>query len=158
MQLELQGFLYGLLSTALSYKEDGTPFTVGPTTLETLLLYADSEFTDWPTDWLDPFLQEFLQLELSLEQMNALFLDLDSVFRDCVPTDLNTFTTYADGEVLTPEQWTRLYDAIAFIPPPSEKKRSSKTRHIHGRRSITPMRSRKAMTVKKQRYSFVKLQ
>ena len=159
MQLEIQGFFYGLISTSLSYKEENNPFTVNEKTVETLLLFADPEFEGWPTSWLEPFLEEFLKLDLTLEQLNTHFSNLDTLFRDCVPTDLDIFTTYANGETLTDEQWLRLHDALAFLPPPLQQtKRNTKTRHIHGRRSVTPMRNRKAITLKKQKYSFVKLQ
>jgi len=163
MQLELQGFWYGLLSTVLTYKEEG--LTVPPINtafIETILLHADPEFTDWPTLWLESIAAQFLALNLSIDDLNGWFERLEQAFRDSVPTDLNIFTTYSNGETLTPDQWSRLYDAIAFMPSPVQSKRNAynkRTRHIHGRRALTPLRSRKAITRKHHtHYTFVKLQ
>jgi len=161
MQLELQGFWYGLVSTVLTYKEENQPITLTSDLVEKMLVHADPEFTDWPTSWLEPIAKQFLELDLSIDDLNIWFECLESAFRDSVPTDLNIFTTYSNGDILTPEQWTRLYDALAFLPPPVQKKRSSynkKTRHVHGRRALTPLRNRKAFTRKHTHYTFVKLE
>jgi len=162
MQLEYQAIWYGLLSTLITYKEDNIPFIIKPTIIEDLLLYVDPEFDQWPTSWLEPTVKEFLELNYSLEQLNECFEKLDTVFRDCIPTDLNIFTIFANGDTLTKEQWIRLYNAIAFLPssPQLKKnKKGAKTRHINGRRAITPMKNRRASTRKAPiQYSFIKLQ
>jgi len=159
MQLEMQGFWYGLISRAITCKEEKTAFLQESNTIETILQHADPEFSDWPTSWLEPYVQQFLALDLTYDQHHEWFERLDTIFRDSVPTDLDIFTTLANGELLTQEQWSRLYDALAFLPPPVQQKRKyAKTRCNHGRRGITPIRSRKAITHKKHHYSFVKLQ
>jgi len=164
MQLQLQGFWYGLVSAAIKSAEEGTTLTLQPTSIETWLLYADPQFEDWPTTWLEPIAKQFLNNQWTLTELNHWFERLDTSFRDCVPTDLDIFTTLANGEFLTETQWTRLYDALAFLPPPllqqqlKQKRKIVKTRHTHGKRAITPLRSRKAFTHKKHKYSFVKLQ
>ena len=163
MQLQLQGFWYGLVSAAIKSKEEGTPLVLESTSIETWLLYADPHFEGWPTSWLEPIAKQFLAESRTLEELNTWFERLDTIFRDCVPVDLDIFTTLANGELLTEEQWTRLYNALAFLPPllqqPLKQKRKiPKTRHIHGKRAITPLRSRRAYTHKKPNYSFVKLQ
>lgn len=171
MQLQLQGFWYGLVSAAIKSAEEGTTLILEPTSIETWLLYADPHFEDWPTTWLEPYANQFLAQPRTLEELNNWFERLDTTFRDCVPTDLDIFTTFANGELLTEAQWIRLFDALAFLPPPlhpqqhhhhqlKQKRniRVPKTRHIHGRRAITPLRSRKAFTHKKSKYSFIKLQ
>jgi len=164
MQLELQGFWYGLVSAAIKSAEESKPLVLEPNSIETWLLYADPQFEGWPTSWLEPAAKQFLETKWTLDQLNNWFERLDTAFRDCVPTDLDIFTTLANGDLLTEEQWTRLYAAVAFLPPPlllPNQKRNTrvpKTRHIHGKRAITPLRSRKAFTHKKPKYSFVKLQ
>jgi hypothetical protein len=168
MQLQLQGFWYGLVSDAIRSIEEDETLLLEPTSIESWLLYADSQFEGWPTSWLEPIAKQFLSHKRTLDELNIWFESLDTTFRDCVPVDLNIFTTLANGEILTEEQWERLYDTLAFLPPPNHQqlslnqKRSikcPKTRHIHGRRALTPMRSRRAITRKKHKYySFIKLQ
>jgi len=168
MQLQLQGFWYGLVSDAIRSIEEGETLILEPTSIESWLLYADSQFEGWPISWLEPTAIQFLSQTRTLDELNVWFECLDTTFRDCVPVDLNIFTTLANGEILTEQQWERLYDALAFLPPPNHQqfslnqKRSikyPKTRHIHGRRALTPMRSRRAITRKKYKYySFIKLQ
>jgi hypothetical protein len=159
MQLEMQGFWYGFISRAITCKEEQTPFLQELNTIETLLHHADPEFAGWPTSWLEQYVQQFLALDLTYDQYHEWFERLDTIFRDSVPTDLDIFTTLSNGELLTEEQWKRLYDALAFIPPPVQAKRKyAKTRHVKGRRAITPIKNRKAITHKNKLYSFVKLQ
>jgi hypothetical protein len=164
MQLELQGFWYGLISFAITYAEQNKPFLPNDVSIETILTHSDESFEGWPTYWLEPTLRTFLSTNLSFDELNTWFETLDSIFRDCVPTDLNIFIVLQNGDILTEEQWSRLYEAIAFVPPSSntsskKNTKHSKTRHIHGKRAITPMRCRKAITHKKQKptYSFIKL-
>jgi hypothetical protein len=149
-QLMIQGFWYGLLSWCISCLEDGKnpkdiPYSVGE-----LLKHADAELLSWPYEWLNSSATEFLQLNLSLEQLNVWFERLDIIFRDCIPTDLDIFSTLATGEHISDTQWERLYDAVAFLPPnpQAQKKRTTqnKTQRVRGRRAITPMKHRKAMT------------
>jgi len=97
MQLELQGFWYGLVSTVLTYKEENQPITLTSDLVEKMLVHADPEFTDWPTSWLEPIAKQFLELDLSIDDLNIWFECLESAFRDSVPTDLNIFTTYSNG-------------------------------------------------------------
>jgi len=166
MQIQLQGFWYGLVSDSIRSVEENEELTLEPSSIESWLLYADSQFEGWPTSWLEPIAKQFLSEIRTLDELNTWFECLDTTFRDCVPVDLNIFTTLANGEILSETQWERLYDALAFLPPPQQRspnqKRSvkgPKTRHIHGRRAITPMRSRRAITHKKHKYySFIKLQ
>ena len=147
MQLELQAFWYGFISWCITCAEDGRPARLEDITMEQLLEAADLEFTSWPTDWLQPVAKQFLAIQLSEEALHEWFNRLDTVFRDTVPTDLDIFTTLADGSTLTEEQWVRLYDALAFLPPQTVKPhRHPKTRRVHGRRAITPMRRRRVLT------------
>jgi hypothetical protein len=149
-QLLIQGFWYGLLSYSITFAEEGRDILASPPTVTEFVQHADTEFVSWPTEWLQPMATEFLQRRLNVQQLNGWFDQLDTIFRDCIPTDLDIFTTLAEGEHLTEHQWERLYDAIALLPPNQEalKKPShkQKTRRVHGRRAITPMRRRRAMT------------
>lgn len=147
MQLQLQAFWYGLISWSITCVEDGRPAQLEEITIQQLLDAADPEFASWPTDWLQPIATQFITKKFSEDELHTWFDTLDTIFRDTVPTDLDIFTTLADGQTLTEEQWTRLYDALAFLPPQTLKPiKHSKTRRTHGRRAITPMRRRRAYT------------
>ena len=147
MQLQLQAFWYGLLSWCITCAEDKRPTSLDELTISQVLEVADPEFASWPTDWLYPIAKQFIDQHLSEEALHEWFDRLDTIFRDTVPTDLDIFTTLADGNTLTEEQWSRLYDALAFLAPQTIKPvKHPKTRRTHGRRAITPMRRRRALT------------
>lgn len=143
-QLVLQGFWYGLISWAITCAEDGTDPQTNQISLDEMLKHADAEFEGWPVSWLQNDADRFLSLRLSLDELNSWFGRLDTVFLDCIPTDLHIFGTFAEGEILSEDQWKRLYDTVAFMPPDvSGFKRpltKHKTRRVHGRRALTPMR------------------
>ncbi len=143
-QLVLQGFWYGLLSWAITCAEDNVDPQINPPTLADMLKHADSEFEGWPVEWLQDEATKFLSLKLSVDELNSWFAKLDTVFLDCIPADLHIFGTFAEGETLTEEQWKRLYDTVAFIPPDitgfRKPQSRGKTRRVHGRRALTPMR------------------
>ena len=143
-QIQLQGFWYGLLSWLLTYAEEGVNPTLHPITAKELLQHADTTFEDWPSEWLQPYADRFIALHLSHEQLNTWFATLDTIFRDCISTDLDIFSILAEGAELTDIQWERLYESIAFQPPDTTGlKRSNpkhKTRRTHGRRALTPMK------------------
>lgn len=150
MQLQLQAFWYGLLSWCITCVEDKRSIDLQTMPIQTLLETADPEFGLWPTDWLQPLAKQFVELHLSEEELHEWFDRLDVIFRDTVPTDLDIFTTLADGETLTEEQWKRLYEALAFLPPQTTKPtKRQKTRRTHGRRAITPLRRRRVLTYHK---------
>ena len=148
MQLELQAFWYGLISWAITCEEDKRTAKAEDITVQELLEHADAEFVSWPTEWLEPYITEFLSYNFNGQQLDELFNLLDTIFRDCVPIDLDIFSILADGNQLTTEQWERLDNTLAFIPPEIQKRKNTKakTRRIHGRRALTPMRGRRALT------------
>lgn len=143
-QLVLQGLWYGLISWAMTCAEENVDSKLNPPTLSEMLKHADSEFEGWPVEWLQDEATKFLSLKLSVEELNSWFARLDSVFQDCIRTDIYIFGTFAEGATLTEDQWKLLYDAVAFMPPDVTGFRKpiskSKTRRIHGRRALTPMR------------------
>lgn len=145
IQLELQGFWYGLLSWSLTCTEDKVVPVKSDITVTELLQHADQEFESWPTDWLESYIKEFLDLGLTYDHQQEFFSGLEQVFQDSVPTDINIFSVLANGDSLTAEQWERLHAALAFRNPPEPPKRIA-TRRIHGRRAITPIKRRKAFT------------
>lgn len=163
MQLQLQAFWYGLLSWCITCAEDKRPARLEEVTIPQLLEAADPEFATWPTDWLQPIAKQFVEQNFAEEALHEWFDRLDIIFRDTVPTDLDIFTTFADGAELSEEQWARLYDALAFLPPQQgslQPTKHKKTRRVHGRRAITPMRRRRVLTyhrAHKQPVQFVKL-
>jgi hypothetical protein len=149
MQLVLQAFWYGAVSWNIQCLEDKLP--IGKPTSHDMTTFSDAMFVHWPTDWLQDTADEFFQLHLPLDASYAWFDTLHQVFEECVPADLQIFTILSEGETLTEEQWTRLYDAIAFTTPQAAlSKRTppkrAKTRRSHGRRALTPIKSRRAYT------------
>ncbi len=117
-----------------------------------MVTFSDETFTDWPTDWLQDTADEFFKLPLTLDECYAWFDTVHHIFEDYVRADLQIFTVLSNGDTLTDEQWSRLYDAIAFTTPHAEfAKRApppkrAKTRRTHGRRALTPIKSRRAYT------------
>ena len=146
VQLELQGFWYGLLSWSLTCTEDKVIPLAPDITVAELLQHSDQEFESWPTDWLEPSIKQFLDLGLTYDQQQEFFSALEQVFQESAPIDINIFSVLANGETLTLEQWERLYAALAFRTPPEPPKKKQATRRIHGRRSITPIKKRRAFT------------
>ncbi len=143
-QIQLQGFWYGLISWLLTCAEEGVNPTLHTITAKELLKHSDPEFEVWPSDWLQPYADRFIALNLPHDQLNIWFATLDTVFRDCISTDLDIFSVLSEGTELTEAQWERLYESMAFQPPDiSGFKRAvnkHKTRRVHGRRALTPMR------------------
>ena len=163
-QLVLQGYWYGLISWAITCAEDGYDSKKDTPSAKELAKHSAAEFEQWPADWLQPTTEYFLDLGLTLEELNSWFNRLDTVFRDCIPIDLEIFSTLADGESITEDQWQRLYAAIAPMPPDTTgiKKYHSrhKTRRTHGRRALTPMRRHnhhRAVTRHQNHLNIVKL-
>ena len=163
MQIQMQGLWYGLISWTLQCVEDGEPVT--KQTVQEYLEFAEPELVSWPYEWLQPTVDEFLQTERTLEQLNQWFETLHTIFQDCIPADLNIFMILSTGESLSEEQWKRLYDTIAFMPPATQTPAEThnaitqavvpvqqaahkrrKTRRTHGRRAITPIKGRRAHT------------
>jgi hypothetical protein len=152
-QLLLQAFWYGLMSWLVTCAEDEKNPIEHRLSAKQIVTYADPEFESWPADYLEPIITKVIELHLSLEDLTKFFDELDDLFRDCIPTDLDIFTTFGNGELLTKEQWERLYAAVAFLPPPavstkevSHNPLKHKTRRAHGRRGITPIRRRRGIT------------
>lgn len=148
VQLELQAFWYGVISWAMTCLEEQKPLEV--LTIQQLLEHSDAEFSSWPTDWLEADYAEFKQQPMTMERLDNWFAELDNLFRDVIPTDLNIFNTLANGDHLSESQWERLYQSIAFQPiqrvDHSGFKRANKTLRPHQRRGITPLKRRKART------------
>lgn len=165
MQLVLQAFWYGAVSWKIQCLEDGLP--VGKPTSHDMTIFSDETFTQWPTDWLQPTADQFFQLPLTLDECYAWFDKLHHIFEDYVRADLQIFTILSEGESLTEEQWTRIYNAIAFECPQAaplsnrNQHKRAKTRRTHGRRALTPIRSRRALTHHRahatKQYSVVKI-
>ena len=146
-QLVVQAFWYGMMNWLIPLKEAETQPSLERMTPRDLVKHADAEFADWPADWLQPYMERTVALNLSLDDLYDLYDNLNTVFQDCVPTDLVIFTELSNGENLTEAQWERLYEAVAFQPiPKDQRKKQQKTRRTHGRRAITPIRRRRAMT------------
>jgi hypothetical protein len=145
-QIELQGFWYGLVSWLLTCAEEGVNPTLHTITAKELLHHAATELETWPSEWLQGYADRFIALSLSYEDLNNWFTTLDTVFRDCISTDLDIFSILGEGVEITDAQWGRLYESMAFQPPDTSgfknggNKHKHKTRRIHGRRALTPMR------------------
>ncbi len=175
MQIQIQGLWYGLISWRIQCAEDGQPCTA--LSVADYLEFAEPELKSWPYEWLQETVDECMKVEMTLDELNSWFETLHAIFQETIPADLNIFMVLSEGNTLTEEQWKRLYDAVAFMPPnqyqssetssknpiiqlsSSEKsaipapdhKKYAKTRRIHGRRAITPIKGRRAHTHHKQR-------
>jgi hypothetical protein len=170
MQIQIQGLWYGLISWRIQCAEDGQPCTKLP--LADYIEFAEPELKTWPYEWLQETVDEFMKVEMTLGELNTWFETLHTIFQETIPTDLNIFMILSEGATLSEEQWKRLYDAVAFVPPQeptqeaqqkeshppknpivqvTQQKKHIKTRRIHGRRAITPIKGRRAHTHHKQR-------
>lgn len=116
-QIQLQVFWYGVIMWAMDVLESKKTYATALIPIQEIIATADAEPSSWPTEWLEPFLTQFIALNMNQEQLQDFLEQLDTLFRDCVPTDLDVYSTLANGEILTQEQWKRLYDAVAFLPP-----------------------------------------
>ena len=174
MQIQIQGLWYGLISWRIQCAEDGHPCATLP--ISDYLEFAEPELKTWPYEWLQVTIDEFMKVDMTLEELGSWFETLHMIFEETIPADLNIFMVLSEGATLSEEQWKRLYDTIAFMPPqepPQETssknpvvkiaqttthqvpdhKKYAKTRRIHGRRAITPIKGRRAHTHHKQRVS-----
>jgi hypothetical protein len=154
MLLEMQAFMYGLISWTITCTEDLVIPDPKSISIRDLLIHSDGEFEDWPTEWLEPYMKDFLSLNATLDEQNEFFSNLEILFQDCIPVDLNIFSILLTTELIDMEQWERLYDALAFTNPIYEEKKTSKTRRVHGRRGITPIRARRVFT--RHRHNIIK--
>jgi hypothetical protein len=149
----------------LTCAEEGVNPTLHTVTAQELMKHSDIHFENWPSEWLQTYADKFIALHLSHEQLNTWFATLDTVFRDCISTDLDIFGILSEGAELTDEQWERLYESMAFQPPDTSGfKRPTnkhKTRRTHGRRALTPLRRHHRMRAithhQKQHLNVVKL-
>jgi hypothetical protein len=116
-QIQFQVFWYGVIMWALDALDSQKPLATAKLPIDKIIAMADAEPSSWPTEWLEPFFEQFIQANLNQDQIQDLLEQLDTIFRDCIPTDLDVYSTLANGEELTQEQWKRLYDAVAFLPP-----------------------------------------
>jgi hypothetical protein len=144
-QILYQGFWYGLISWTMTCAEEGKNPADKPITVKELVSHAEPHLESWPLDWLEPTRDAFIALHLNQEQLDDWFSRLDQIFRDCIPTDLDIFSTLGEGATLTEEQWERLYNSLAFLPPDTSAiKPATRLRHKtlrnKGRRALTPMR------------------
>lgn len=159
-QLVVQAFFYGALNWLIPLAEQHRPANKGEITIEDLVAHSDAEFRMWPSEWLEPWLEKLIALKLSQEQLYEFSELLDSAFRDCIPTDLDIYSTLAEGEHLTDEQWERLYSAVSprqQVLPLSMNKKTAKTRRTHGKRAITPLKRRRAHTHHRSHVTVVKI-
>ena len=116
-QIQIQIFWYGVIMWAIDTLESKKTYKDAKKPIQEIITMADAEPSSWPTAWLEPYLQQFIDANMNQDQVQDLLEHLDTLFRDCIPTDLDVYSTLANGELLTQDQWTRLYDAVAFLPP-----------------------------------------
>jgi hypothetical protein len=147
--LLLQGFWYGLLSWLTTCAEDEKNPSDNNLTAKQLITLTDPRFECWPTEWLEPTIHQVLALDYNLEQLNTLFDEVEAIFQESIPYDLDIFTTLGTGDFISNETWEKLQSSIAFFPPHNTSltnRMRHKTRRSHGRRALTPLRRRRAVT------------
>ena len=147
MQMELQGFVYGFLSWIADCL-DSSDTLDDPLEPSEYIERADPKFLEWPTDWLEQPLHELLrccmfQEEFIADTVNHMYADAEDIFRNYVPADLMIFTQLATGELITEEQWIRLWDVLSFDVTMPTMKAKNLTRRTRGHRAITPLKRRK---------------
>jgi hypothetical protein len=147
--LLLQGFWYGVLSWLTTCAEDDKSPLENILTAKQLVTLTDPQFEGWPTEWLESTIQQVTGLDYNLEQLNILFDEISEIFHECIPADLDIFTTLESGDFISNEIWDRLHASIAFLPPHNTSltnRMRHKTRRSHGRRALTPLRRRRGVT------------
>ena len=152
--IELQAATYGFLCWASDVIDEKSKKKAEPLSSAEYLEGVDTHFIGWPSEWLEDVIEDLLvycilEKHMTLETIQRIYGEAEDCFRNHVPADLMIFTQLATGESLSEEQWTRLYDTIAFQPPDNicsftgHKNGRHRTMRIHGRRSITPMKRHK---------------
>lgn len=148
VHLGAQAYTYGFLCWLADCLECGEP--IDTPSVAAAMTRADETFESWPAECFEHLAQSLLLFlaqepaEMTNDRLDELYGQAEDTFRDHVSADLLIFTTLATGEPLTEEQWTRLWAALAFDLPLTRPKDShAKTRRVHGRRAITPMRRHK---------------
>lgn len=116
-QIQIQVFWYGVIMWAMAALDSKKTYSAALKPIQEIIAIADAEPSSWPTEWLEPYFKKFVDAELNQDQLQDFLEHLDTLFRDCIATDLDVYSTLANGELLTQEQWKRLYDAVAFLPP-----------------------------------------
>ena len=150
VQLMTQACFYGVLChISDSLEENSVKDTMSA---RAYCMRADVQFETWPTDALEEFVQQvfvFFTLDeksLTLDRLDEIYAEAEDVFRNYVPVDLLIFIYMATGESITAEKWKELWVALAFQPAPipaGYQTYHARTRRVHGRRAITPIRRHK---------------
>jgi hypothetical protein len=73
MLLEIQAFMYGLISWSITCAEDLVIPDPKSISIRDLLIHSDGEFEDWPTEWLEPYMHTYLSLNPTLTEQNEFF-------------------------------------------------------------------------------------
>jgi hypothetical protein len=147
--LLLQGFWYGLWCWLTTCAEDQKDPEENRLSAKQIVTLTDSKFESWPTDWLEDTVESILNLHLNEEELNTFFDEIDLLFKDTIPPNLDIFTTLGNGDFITNEQWDILQASVALFPPhnqPLTNRIKHKTRRARGKRALTPLRRRRGIT------------
>lgn len=147
--LLLQGFWYGLWCWLVTCAEDQKDPLENRLTAKQIVTLTDPKFESWPTDWLEDTIDIILNLHLNEEELNIVFEEIDKIFHEIIPSNLDIFTTLGNGDFITKEQWETLQASVAFLPPHHvslTNRMRHKTRRSHGRRALTPLKRRRGIT------------
>lgn len=167
-QLLLQGFWYGLLSWLITCAEDSHTPSSYPMTLLEIVTHADPKFATWPLEWLQVYVDKMIELNpvLDSKKLNEFLERLDTIFRDTIRKDLDIFSTLIQGEQLTEQQWDLLSPPPSPPPPPPSPppqpqhphtiRNNHRTRRLRGKRAITPLKRKRAVTHHRHHVKVVK--
>jgi len=141
-KIVLQTWSYGFLCWLKDSSEMGKWVEV---TFEEFFDYAD-EFRDMPiggvSGYLMPAFSKLLTKPLlSAEKIDEFHEKLLDLVEEHVQKEINIIDELFEGEPLKEETREKVWQELSFIIEPSTKK-PNKTRHVKGKRAITPIKRR----------------
>ena len=141
-KIVLQTWSYGFLCWLKDSSEMGKWVEI---TFEELFDYAD-EFRDMPIGGVSGYLMTaYVSLLagplLTLQQIDEFHEKLLAMVDEHVQKEINIIDELFEGEPLKEETREKVWQELSFIIEPSTKKKNH-TRHINGRRAITPIKRR----------------
>ena len=141
-KIVLQTWSYGFLCWLKDSCEMGKWVEI---TFEELFDYAD-EFRDMPIGGVSSYLMPAYDAIcsrpiLTLQQIDEFHEKLLAMVDEHVQKEINIIDELFEGEPLKEETREKVWQELSFIIEPSTKKKNH-TRHVNGRRAITPIKRR----------------
>ncbi len=113
------------------------------------------DFEQFPFGSVDGYqliLEAFQRGQLpTKEELETLANELCEFTKETVDQKIYILPTLLEGNPLSDAQWEQVWAAVAFQFPDAPKPKHKMTRRTHGRRAITPIKSRQGHKKKKTR-------